>query len=200
MHDRANLVGHPAFQRGWFEVQDLGSQRVSHFVDGAGRTVLDLCAGAGGKALALAAAGAHVTATDVRTAALQELRRRAKRAGAVVRTVHRTAIGHYDRVLVDAPCSGSGVWRRHPEYRWRLADGVPSTLQSRLLAEGADAVAPGGELVYATCSVFRAENEAVVEGFLATHPAWRRLRPDLRLAPHTDHTDGLYAAALGRAA
>ncbi len=195
---RADLRGHPAFRRGDFEFQDAGSQRVIAYVEGEGRTVLDLCAGAGGKALGLADRGARVVATDRRRRALEELRRRARRAGLVIE-VQAHPSGRYDRVLVDAPCSGSGVWRRHPEYRWRLREaGCPSALQLELLQRGAERVAPGGELIYATCSSLRAENEAVVRAFLERHPKWEPARPPLRLAPHLHGTDGMFAQALTR--
>jgi 16S rRNA (cytosine967-C5)-methyltransferase len=195
---RANLVGNKAFREGLFELQDHASQQVSAYVDASG-TVLDLCAGAGGKSLALAASGATVFATDIRSRALDELRKRAKRARTPVNVVHRTALRTYDRVLIDAPCSGSGVWRRHPEFRWRLADdGVPTTLQLELLEEGARAVAPGGQVIYATCSALLLENEHVVDTFLGRQPAWELARPLLRTAPHVDGTDGMFAAALQR--
>lgn len=193
---RGNLLGHRTFRAGHFELQDHGSQQVAELV-GTGR-VLDLCAGAGGKSLALAALGAEVVATDVRQRALDELERRAQRAGTPVVVVPRDALQTCDKVLVDAPCSGTGVWRRHPEYRWRLEDeGVPTALQRALLEEAAGHVAADGELVYATCSALRMENEAVVERFCADHPAWRPVR-SLRTAPHVDDADGLYAVALSR--
>lgn len=200
-----NVVGHPAHQDGRFEVQDLGSQRVAAFVDGAGRSVLDLCAGAGGKALALASLGARVTASDVRRRALDELTHRARRARTDVEVVHladggtRALAGRtFDRVLVDAPCSGSGVWRRHPEYRWRLAGGLAgfAEVQRGLLTAALGLVAPGGQVIYATCASLPAENQDVVDAVLAENPGWMRVRADLRLQPHTDGTDGMYAAAL----
>lgn len=194
---RGNLVGHRTFRAGHFEIQDLASQKVAGLV--TGRRVLDLCAGAGGKSLAIAARGAKVFATDIRRRALEELRTRAKRARTPVAVVGREALATYDSVLVDAPCSGSGVWRRHPEFRWRLADhGVPTALQLQLLQEAAEHTAPDGEVVYATCSALRMENEAVVEAFLAATPAWRQVG-GLRTAPHVDATDGMFAAVMRRA-
>jgi 16S rRNA (cytosine967-C5)-methyltransferase len=205
---RANLLGNPAWREGLFEVQDLASQRVAALTAPQGLRVLDLCAGAGGKALAMAALGGRVVATDIRSRALDELRNRATRARAriEVRVLDRPADEilegrTFDRVLVDAPCTGTGVWRRHPEFRWRLGpDSLAelSDLQHTLIRTGADRVAPSGWLVYATCSALRSENEAVVERFLAEVPGWRRLREDFRTAPHLDGTDGMYAAILTR--
>ena len=168
-----------------------------------------MCAGAGGKALHAAALGASpVVAMDVRWRALDELERRARRAGAVVRTVPIDASGDLpsgrplERVLVDAPCSGTGTLRRHPELRLRLdADALAAypPVQSALLRRAAPLVAPQGWLVYATCSVLRIENEAVVDAFLADHPAFARAKPDLHARPDVEGTDGMYAAALIRA-
>lgn len=203
---RANLLGHPAWRQGLFEVQDLGSQRVAARVDPADKQVLDLCAGAGGKSLALAALGGRVTAADIRSRALGELRSRAKRARCQIETVlldSPDALGsrRFDRVLVDAPCTGTGVWRRHPEFRWRVDDAELtrlSALQAELLVRGAAHTRPDGVLVYATCSALHRENEAIVDGFLDQHPEWERHTPDLRTAPHLDGTDGMFAASLAR--
>ncbi len=213
---RANLVGHRAFRRGAFELQDLGSQQVAETAVAGldAPTVLDLCAGAGGKSLAMAALGARVTATDVRSRPLAELAKRAARAGDRIRTRPigpdprvDEGLAPHDVVLVDVPCSGTGVWRRHPEYRWRFTpDGTLATptgplpdlasLQLALLERGATCARK--RLVYATCSVCRSENEAIVDGFLATHPGWRRDRPDT-LSDSTCESpapDGLFTAVL----
>ena len=152
---RANIHTFDAFREGRIEVQDLGSQRIVEATfPGQGGTVLDLCAGAGGKALSLAALGARVTAWDVRPAALRELSQRAHRAGLPITIAEPT--GTYDVVLVDAPCSGTGVLRRHPENRWKLR--CPVDLQRSLLDR---ARAVGGRVVYATCSLALRENEEV---------------------------------------
>jgi 16S rRNA (cytosine967-C5)-methyltransferase len=213
---RANLVGHAAYRRGAFELQDLGSQQVAEAAVAGldAPTVLDLCAGAGGKALAMAALGARVTATDVRGRPLAELTRRAARAGDHIRTREvgpdpRTLsdLGTHDVVLVDAPCSGTGVWRRHPEYRWRFTpEGRLRTptgpfpdlagLQLALLARGAAQARK--RLVYATCSVLHAENEAIVDAFLDATPGWERATPDT-LADTTAEPpapDGLFTSIL----
>ncbi len=157
---RTNLHVAPAWQEGRVEVQDLGSQRI---VDaafarvGAGARVLDLCAGAGGKALALAALGARVQAWDVRPAALRELEKRAGRCGLNVQIAPARAGDRFDLVLVDAPCSGTGVLRRHPENRWKLA--FPTEVQAQLLAQALE-LAP--QVVYGTCSLADRENGALV--------------------------------------
>jgi 16S rRNA (cytosine967-C5)-methyltransferase len=138
------------------EVQDLGSQAIVDFMRvKPGDRVMDLCAGAGGKSLALAAMGARVRAWDIRPAALDELRKRADRAG--LRIDIGPPRGHYDIALVDAPCSGTGVLRRHPENRWKLHS--PTDVQERLLRD-ATRIAP--RVVYATCALTLAENEHLV--------------------------------------
>jgi len=184
---RVNLRTLPAFAEGRIEVQDLASQLVGHIcAPTPGQRWWDACAGAGGKALHLAdlmARRGAVTASDIRLYKLEDLRQRARRAGLPnIRTRewkgkampdHK---GHFDGVLVDAPCSCSGTWRRNPDGRWSLRQAELAeftTLQGGLLANAARAVRPGGVLVYATCSLFRAENEGVVEAFLSAHPEFR---------------------------
>jgi len=179
LEGRTNVDTLPAFREGRVEVQDLGSQRVAELAfPGEGGTVLDLCAGAGGKSLALAAMGARVTAWDLRPAALDELHRRAGRCGLDIRVAPPS--GNFDVILVDAPCSGTGVLRRHPEYRWKLH--FPVEVQRQLLAR---ARPHAGRLVYATCSLARRENEEVagVEGTIM----W----------PEPLGSDGFYLATLG---
>ena len=207
---RHNLEGLACFREGWFEVQDEGSQRLAALVEPDGGAVLDFCAGAGGKSLALAAAGAEVTALDVRGDALEELDRRATRAGATIQ-VHRIAERGplpdavsertFPRVLVDAPCSGTGVLRRHPEHRYLLRKGSIrdyADRQSGILERACRLVEGGGRLVYGTCSVLREENEGVVERFLDRHPGFGLVGDPLRVAPHTDGTDGFFGAVLAR--
>ena len=204
---RANLAASRALRDGVVEVQDEGSQCMVGRVPAVGR-VWDLCAGAGGKALALAARGAEVLATDVRGGALAEARRRAERARVTLQTVRLTEEGPLppsvvafapDAVLVDAPCSGTGVLRRHPEHRWLLdaLDALPD-LQGRILDRAVTCVPPGGSVVYGTCSVLPAENEEVVAAFLARHPDFHAAGEPLRMSPHVHGTDGFFAQVLSR--
>jgi len=231
---RRPVAATAAFRDGLVEVQDEGSQLVA-LLTGAqpGQRVCDFCAGAGGKTLALAAAmqnKGQLFACDVLDKRLERSAVRLRRAG--VHNVTRKPIeserdpwvkrhkGGFDRVLVDAPCSGSGTWRRNPEARWRLTpEGLDELLdlQGRILESAARLVRPGGRLAYATCSLLRAENEAQVERFLAADPAFRLLpmpqvwaevlggdppgeAPMLRLLPAAHGTDGFFLAVLERLA
>jgi 16S rRNA (cytosine967-C5)-methyltransferase len=184
---RVNLRTLEAFRSGRIEVQDLASQLIGHVcAPRPGERWWDACAGAGGKTLHLAdlmAGKGSVTASDISEYKLEDLRRRARRGGFPnirVREWKGKALperkGNFDGVLVDVPCSCSGTWRRNPDARWtrRPAELAEfAELQGRLLANASSAVRPGGVLVYATCSMFRHENRAVVEAFLAQAPAFR---------------------------
>jgi len=205
---------------GHFEVQDEGSQLLGALVGvGEGDQVLDLCAGAGGKSLQLAALvgpSGRVHATDIDLARLERLRHRASKAGVSI-SIHGAKPPQKLRVpfvLVDAPCSELGALRRGPDLRWLIDPATFATLpalQAQLLRTGLDYLAPGGRLVYATCTLRAEENQAVVDAVLADVPAATRVRPelpaelldargDLRLYPHRHGTDGFYAAVLQRAA
>ena len=155
---RTNLPGLASFKEGWLEVQDASSQAfVGALPLEPGQTVFDLCAGAGGKSLALAARGAVVSADDVRSGALRELQRRATRAGAPVHIGQPE--DQVDLVVVDAPCSGTGRLRREPTLRWGLEQDRLLQVQAELLSDAATWVRPGGHLAYATCSLLRREND-----------------------------------------
>jgi 16S rRNA (cytosine967-C5)-methyltransferase len=212
----------PAYLSGQIEVQDTGSQLASLAVTAQpGEMVIDLCAGAGGKSLALAAAmegRGRLIACDTDRARLSSLMPRAARAGAgMIETVlldpgrESAALAEFagkaDAVLVDAPCSGTGTWRRNPETRWRLTPAQVeryAAIQWRLLDFAATLVRPGGRLVYVTCSLLDAEGAGQFDAFLARHPNWRAAPPDLpagsprgqgiRLTPHHDGTDGFFIA------
>ncbi|MCX7565426.1 RsmB/NOP family class I SAM-dependent RNA methyltransferase [Sulfitobacter sp. F26169L] len=193
----------PAYQEGFVELQDASSQAVVDALPPAAR-VLDYCAGGGGKALALAArGGGRIFAHDIDPARMRDLPLREARAGAEITqlgTGDLASQGPYDVVLVDAPCSGSGSWRRAPEAKWRLtSDQLAKTLaiQDEILDAARLLVAKGGTLAYATCSILQEENEARVEAFLDRNPDWRCEWQ--KTLPVSDLGDGFYTAHLTQA-
>jgi 16S rRNA (cytosine967-C5)-methyltransferase len=231
---RAPLAGLAAFRGGLVEVQDEGSQLAALLVGARpGMRVVDFCAGAGGKTLALAAGMANrgrLVALDVSERRLERAALRLRRAG--VGNVERRAMsserdkwvkhhaGTFDRVLVDAPCLGTGTWRRNPDAKWRMTPQDLDELRQRqqdILQSAARLVRPGGRLVYATCSLLREEDEAQAEAFLAAAPdfapvpmagAWPEAiggaSPGgdtyLRLTPARHGTDGFFVAIFARRA
>ncbi len=227
--ERLSLARLPMLKTGEVEIQDEGSQLVAMLVDAKpGERVVDFCAGAGGKTLAIAVQmenKGHVIACDVLANRLKRSAERFRKAGLHnIETKPLTSEkdpwvkrhkGGFDRVLVDAPCSGTGTWRRNPDARWRvLGDGLETLLplQASILASAARLVKPGGRLVYATCSMLPEENEAQVAGFLAAHSGFhvvplRDVAPQLKESAHPDYlsltparhgTDGFFAAVLQR--
>lgn len=226
LHKRATLQNTKAYRDGWVEPQDQGSQLLALLVAAQpGEKIADYCAGAGGKTLALAAQmqdRGELWAMDSEAQRLQRMLPRLERAG--VGCVRVQALdehgggapqGYFDAVLVDAPCSGSGTWRRQPEARLKVLD-LPAMaqLQGSILADAAKLVRPGGRLIYATCSLLPAENQQVVAGFLDAHPAFERVDAgavltragvlaelpgtELQLYPHRHGTDGFFGACLTR--
>jgi 16S rRNA (cytosine967-C5)-methyltransferase len=225
---RAPITGTRAFREGLVEIQDEGSQLIAWLADARpGLRVLDFCAGAGGKALAMAALmdnRGQLVAADVSVPRLEAAVRRLRRAG--VHNVERRAMapgekwlkrarGAFDRVLVDAPCTGTGTWRRNPDARLTLRPADLSELltkQRDILLSAARLVKSGGKLVYATCSVLPEENSAQVEWLLTQSSEFRVLPlaevwpdgtppcagPYLALSPATHGTDGFFAAVLQR--
>ena len=233
LETRQNAFALPSFREGFFELQDEGSQLLGLLVDAPPTRVVDACAGAGGKTLQLAAQmrnRGELFALDIDSRRLEDLKRRARRAG-----VHNVRIrpippsgpevapaladlaDRADRVLVDAPCSGTGTFRRKPDARYRLTEAMLAQhieRQRLLLDQFAPLVRPGGRLVYGTCSVLEEENEAVVASFLERHPGFRTLPPAdrlgpelgekvsagdfLRLSPARHGTDGFFGAILLR--
>jgi len=216
------------FESGAIEFQDEAAQ-VAAILCAAkpGERICDLAAGAGGKSLALAAAmenKGEIVACDVAAQRLARIGPRAARAGAIIITPHLMnhglPTGPFDAVLIDAPCSGSGTWRRQPELKWRTSPewlaGL-TAVQRRLLADGAKLVRPGGRLIYATCSVLPGENEDRVAEFLARNPQFRvlpagpvwqvavprRVWPvagdKFRASPYATGTDGFFACVMTNA-
>ncbi|MEO5959240.1 MAG: RsmB/NOP family class I SAM-dependent RNA methyltransferase [Opitutaceae bacterium] len=213
----ADVTRTEAFAQGLVEVQDLGSQLLLESVGIArGGRWLDACAGAGGKTLQLAALlgpDGHVDAHDPRAAALQELEIRTARARLKnIRALTAPPAETYDGVLVDAPCTGSGTWRRAPHLKWCTTPAqviAAAEKQLALLTQFAPRVKPGGQLLYATCSLSRMENEEVVAAFLAQHATFAPLAPARTfgstaravghaILPATHNTDGFFVAALRR--
>lgn len=192
-----------AYTSGMVELQDASSQLVAELAGARpGMTVLDYCAGGGGKTLALAAAmqgRGRLLAWDANPRRMADLPERARRAGAEVRLLSDEALAALkpvcDLVLVDAPCSGTGAWRRKPEGKWRLTPealaGFPP-LQDAILDAAAARVRPGGRLVYATCSLLACENEERAAAFAARHPDWQA-EEQRRLGP-LDGGDGFFVA------
>jgi 16S rRNA (cytosine967-C5)-methyltransferase len=199
--DRAGLFDAPAFRAGLVEVQDESSQAAVELCrPRPGERWLDLCAGSGGKALALAGLGASVAAWDASARRLAELPRRARRAGLRVQVLREEPSGTWDGVLVDAPCTGSGALAREPDARWRVDEAGVARLareQSALLERAAALVRPGGTVVFATCSLFREEGEEVVARFLRDRPGFRQEKA-WRRWPHLHPGAGFFAARLRR--
>lgn len=230
---RADVTRTDVFAKGLVEVQDEGSQVIALLTDAKpGATVCDFCAGAGGKTLALAdqmglqggTATGRLAACDTSARRLARMGERLARAR-IETAVERHALtdgdpwldrnaGAFDRVLADAPCTGSGTWRRHPEAKWRLTPGGLAALtatQDAVLDAACRLVKPGGLLIYATCSVLREESEDRVAAFLTRHPEftlaaipgiWARITTapcpvasgTLRLGPASTGTDGFFCA------
>lgn len=193
-----------AYLTGLVELQDAASQRAVQMVPvAAGARVLDYCAGGGGKALAFADRhGTDIFAHDIAPARMADLPDRAARAGVVITRLAPDQVADhapYDVVFCDAPCSGSGTWRRSPDAKWRLTrDRLDAlcAIQNDVIARAATLVAPQGLLAYATCSVLQDENDAVVTQFLHSNPAWSVTLRDQRL-PGPDG-DGFFLSVLAR--
>ena len=229
-----NVTAELSFQKGWFEVQDEGSQLVAGLTMAQeGEQILDYCAGGGGKTLALAADmnnKGQVHAFDADRKRLAPIIERLKRAGTRNVQVHdglqslKPFLGRFDRVLVDAPCTGTGTWRRRPDTKWRLTEknlAERVAQQQEVLVAASAYVRPGGHLAYVTCSLLPEENQRQVEAFVDAHPEFEVLdsREDfsrltrqsavqpltaggtgLTLSPATTDTDGFYFCMMRRRA
>jgi 16S rRNA (cytosine967-C5)-methyltransferase len=231
MGAKLNISRHVLFEAGKIEVQDEGSQLLSYLVaPKRGQMVADLCAGAGGKTLAIGALmrnTGRLYAFDVSEKRLNNLGKRLKRSG--LSNLHAQVINNendlklkrlnskFDRVLVDAPCSGLGTLRRNPDLKWRQTEQDVLELtqkQSAILARAAKLTKAGGRLIYATCSLLRDENEAIAEAFLSNNPDFKLVPASevlksqnieldtghyLKLLPHLHGTDGFFAAVFEKA-
>jgi 16S rRNA (cytosine967-C5)-methyltransferase len=203
----ADLTPTDSYTRGLIEIQDIGSQLLlAQLGLPLAGPWLDACAGAGGKTLQLArllGSNGRVDAYDIRSNALDELATRAARARvANIRILSAPPTATYDGVLVDAPCSGTGTWRRSPHLKWCTTPATiasSAALQTRILNQNASRVRPGGLLVYATCSLSRVENEDVVAAFLNAHPEFTPAIPARTLLPSDYNSDGYFVAPLRRA-
>ncbi len=212
LKERANVFITEQFQEGWFEVQDASSQLVAEFLEvQPGMRVVDACAGAGGKTLHLASLmenKGQLIALDIYANKLNELKRRAKRAGAfnietrhidstkVIKKLHEKA----DRLLIDAPCSGLGVLRRNPDAKWKLQpefiENIKKT-QAEILENYSKMVKPGGKMVYATCSILPSENEKQIKNFLKSETGKNFiLAKEKTILPSKSGFDGFYMALL----
>ncbi len=224
LQNRQSITSGKAFQEGLVEIQDEGSQLIALAVGAQpGMRVADYCAGAGGKTLAIAMGmenKGHIVACDVSEPRLEGAIKRLRRAGVHNAERHLLEPGdkwvkrqsaRFDRVLVDAPCTGTGTWRRNPDARTRLTETDLAELtvkQADILDQAQKLVKPGGKLIYATCSLLNDENEAQLEAFLSRTPAFKQVpleAPEalagaltLRLTPKVHGTDGFFAAVLAR--
>ncbi len=210
LEQRQNIFTRQAFKDGWFEVQDAASQKIAPFLQvDPGMRVIDACAGGGGKTLHLAALTENkgrIVALDTEAWKLEELKKRARRAGATnietrviesSKTIKRLA-ATADRVLLDVPCSGLGVLKRNPDAKWKLSpaflDQVRKT-QQQILQQYSTMVKPGGLLVYSTCSILPSENEQQVDAFLAL-PDCPFERIEQQTLPPSAGFDGFFMARL----
>ncbi len=211
LEKRQNVFGWEEYKKGFFEVQDAGSQLIAEFLDvKPGERVIDACAGAGGKALSLAASmnnSGRLIAMDVEEHKLLELKKRAKRngisnietrliEGKTVKRQRETA----DKLLLDVPCSGLGVIKRNPDAKWKLRPEFMAEVQQtqqHILRDYSKMLKVGGKMVYATCSILPSENEKQVEKFLAENKDFVLIK-DRHVLPSETGFDGFYMALIQR--
>lgn len=210
LQKRENIFSNRLFKDGWFEIQDAGSQQIASFLDPrSSDTVIDACAGAGGKTLHLAALmnnKGRIISMDVESYKLDELKKRARRANAhnietktidpkTIETLHNRA----DKLLLDVPCSGLGVLKRNPDAKWKLTkDKIEKTrlLQQEILQDYSPLVKAGGTIVYSTCSILPSENQNIVQSFLENNKNYQ-LKEEKHLLP-SEGFDGFYMARIER--
>lgn len=213
LKERKNIYTSEAFRKGLFEMQDAGSQMIVPLLGiEPGHRVVDACAGSGGKTLHMASLmknKGRIIAMDIHDWKLHELKLRARRGGVdiietrlidsskVVKRMYEQA----DRLLLDVPCSGSGVLRRNPDTKWKLNEKEVErlrALQYEILSTYCQVTKKGGQMVYATCSIFPSENEQQVERFLKEHGEEWTLLKEMHIRPDKDGYDGFYGALLTR--
>lgn len=209
LEGRPRLNNIEAFNNGWFEVQDAGSQQIAPFVEAeSGMYIIDACAGAGGKSLHIAQLmqdEGTIVSMDIEDRKLRELEKRAERAGVDIIQTHviadRAFVKEFqeraDRLLLDVPCSGTGVIKRDPDTKWKLQpEHLERTIeiQEDILNRYSLMLKPGGKLIYATCSILKSENEDQVQRFLEDHPDYE-LEAEERVDPST-YSDGFYMARM----
>jgi 16S rRNA (cytosine967-C5)-methyltransferase len=209
LRKRQNVFSVKAFKDGWFEVQDAGSQTIAPFLKPEqGQKIIDACAGGGGKSLHLSALmknKGHIIAMDVEGWKLEELKKRAKRAGAhnietrlIIDTTIKQMNNYADRLLLDVPCSGTGVIKRNPDAKWKLNGEVierTKALQYSILKDYSTMLKAGGLMVYSTCSILPSENQKQVERFMNEHEGRFTLLSDKTIMP-SEGFDGFYMALL----
>lgn len=207
---RKNVFRTDTFKKGWFEVQDAGSQHIAPLLQvEPGMRVVDACAGAGGKSLHLASFMKNkgkIISLDIHQWKLNELKKRSRRArvdiietrqiesSKVIKRLDKKA----DRLLLDVPCSGLGVLKRNPDTKWKLTQKTLDEvrdLQWDILSRYQKMVVPGGKMVFATCSILPSENQLQVQRFLKNFPQWK-LEEEVTLLPDENSFDGFYAARL----
>lgn len=221
---KANLFGSKAFKKGYFEVQDEGSQILALLADTKPKQrVLDFCCGAGGKLLALGATMENkgsILGTDTNEKRLSESKKRIKRSGLTNASIKVISSENdkylkrqkekFDVVFVDAPCSGSGTWRRNPDSKWKLQESFIkeiTSVQESILNKASLLVKPGGKLIYATCSIFKDENHKQIEKFICKNPTFAQesineIYPELtkekalQLTPYEHGCDGFFISIL----
>lgn len=208
--ERANVFRTSAFADGWFEVQDFASQQIAPALDiQPGQRIVDACAGAGGKTLHIANLAhnkGQIVALDIDDRKMRELKRRARRSGSHnITTIAidsskriKRLFGSADRLLLDVPCTGTGVLRRNPDTKWRVDQAYLDTCyerQAKILRQYAPICKPGGKIVYATCSILREENEGQIEKFITEHPTYKLLE-QRHLLPDEFGYDGFYYAVI----